>query len=209
LGCTFSRDGRQLILDFEDSTLRIYSVTDPQLIKGIHLVTGRQERFYYVGMTADGCQIVCVKYGFDQTNHHVRLWDVHGDFSTSEEVCVCQEGEQLSGIAVSPLDDSIAIMTRTGSIKLAHRRARDVAWTVEVVADGKCFDTTGKISFSATGQLLATVRVDGGVEIWDPRKGKCLRTIVCDQHSMLEFSPDGSLLAATASSDHRLCLYNI
>jgi WD40 repeat protein len=178
------------------------------LIKVIHLVGDRQE-VKYVGITADGCQIVCVEYGlFNQKNHHVRLWDLYGDGSTFEEVCVCQEGEHVSRIAISPLDDSIASMTGTGSIKLAHRRARDMAWTVEVLADGKCFDT-GKIYFSTSGQLLATVRVDGGVEIWDPIKGECLRTIVCDQLSKLAFSPDGSLVAATASSDYRLCLYNI
>jgi WD40 repeat protein len=116
----------------------------------------------------------------------------------------------VSKIAISPLDDSIAIiMTRTGVIKLAHRRARDMTWTVEVVADGKCFDPTGEMSFFTSGQLLATVRIDGGVEIWDPIKGECLRTIVGDQLSMLEFSPGGSLLAATTSSDGRLCLYDI
>jgi WD40 repeat protein len=56
------------------------------------------------------------------------------------------------------------------------------------VTDGKYFDTTGKMFFSTSGQLLATVRVDGGIEIWDPMKGKYLRTIVCDRLSMLEFS---------------------
>jgi WD40 repeat protein len=100
-------------------------------------------------------------------------------------------------------------MLSGGVIKLAHRRARDMTWTVEVVADGKCFDTMGEMSFSTSGQLLATVRADEGVEIWDPIKGECLRTIVCDQLSMLEFSPDGSLLAATTSSDSLICLYNV
>jgi WD40 repeat protein len=65
------------------------------------------------------------------------------------------------------------------------------------------------MSFSTSGQLLATVRADGGVEIWDAIKGKCLRTIVCDALSMLEFSPDGSLLASATSSDGRLCLHNV
>jgi WD40 repeat protein len=123
-----------------------------------------------------------------QMNHRVCLRDIHGDGSPVEDDCVCQKGELASKNAISPLDDSIAIMTRPGVIKLAHRPARDMAWTVEVVADGKCFDTTGKMSFSASGQLLATARVDGGIEIWDPMKGKHLRTIVCDCLSMLEFS---------------------
>jgi WD40 repeat protein len=82
-----------------------------------------------------------------------------------------------------------------------------MAWTVEVVADGKGFDM-GDLSFSTSGQLLATARVDGGVEIWNPIKGKCLRTIVCDQLSKLEFSPDGRLLAATFS-DGCLCMYTV
>jgi WD40 repeat protein len=115
----------------------------------------------------------------------------------------------VSAIATSPLDNSIAIMLSGGVIKLAHRCARDISWTVEVMADGKCFDTAGKMWFTTSGQLLATVRVDGGIQIWDPIKGKYLRTIVCDQLSILVISPDGSLLAATTFSDDRLCLYNI
>jgi WD40 repeat protein len=103
---------------------------------------------------------------------------------------------------------STSLLVNQGAvIKLAHRRAQDMARTVEVLADGKCFDICN-LSFSTSGQLLATIRVDGGVEIWDPIKRECLRTIVCGQLSKLKFSPDGRLLAAT-SSDGRLCLYTI
>jgi WD40 repeat protein len=207
LGCTFSRDGRQLILYSRESTLRIYSVSDAQLIKVIHLVGDRQEWFSFVGLAADARQVVCVEDGIFQTNRRVRLWDIHGDGSTFEDIYVCQEGDSVSKVAISPLDNLIAVMTRNGVIKLA-RRVRDMAWTVEVVADGKCFDI-GNLSFSTSGQLLATVRADGGVEIWDATKGKCLRTIVCDRLWKLAFSPDGNLLAAATSSDGRLCVYNI
>jgi WD40 repeat protein len=66
------------------------------------------------------------------------------------------------------------------------------------------------LSFSTSGQLLATVRVGGGVGIWDPINSKCLQTIVCDQLSMVEFSPHGSLLAVgTSYTGTRLRLYNI
>jgi WD40 repeat protein len=211
--CTFSRDGRQLILYCKDNTLRIYSVSNAQLIKVIQL-NGGDGIFSFVGITADGCQVVSV------TKHRlrspgiqsVRLWDIHGDVTKFEDVYVSVDpgrGESVSKIAISPLDNSIAIMTPHGVIKLVHRRARDISWTVEVVADGKCFDKTGKMSFSTSGQLLATVRVDGVVEIWDASKGKCLRMIVCDALSMLKFSPGGSILAAATSLDDRICLYNI
>jgi WD40 repeat protein len=214
VGCTFSRDGSRLILYCDDSNLRIYSVSDDsQLIEVIHLHLNqnrnrnREDAWMLdacIGITANGHQAITV--GYDQTNQRVRLWDVHGGGSTFEKVYVCKEDEYVSKIATSSLDDySIAIMTSTGVIKLAHRRARDITWTVEAVAEGKCFDT---MSFSTSGQLLATVSLDGGVEIWDAIKGKYLRTLVCDRLSMLQFSPDGSLLAAT-SSDGRLCLYNI
>jgi WD40 repeat protein len=204
---TFSRDGRYLILYCKGSTLRIYSVSEAQLIKVIHLVRDRQESFQFVGITANGRKVVCVET--NKTNHLVCLWDIHGGGSPVEDVCVCQKGESVSYIAISPLDDSIAIMLVGGVSKVAHRCARDMAWTVEVMADGLCFETTVGMSFSTNGQLLATVRAEGGIEIWDAIKGKCLRTIVCDQFWKLEFSPDGSILAATTSSDDRLCLYNI
>jgi hypothetical protein len=72
-----------------------------------------------------------------------------------------------------------------------------MSWTVEFVAGKKC------------DRLLATVRVNKGIEIWATLKGKYLRTIVCDQLSMLEISPNGFCLAATSSDNGRLCLYNI
>jgi WD40 repeat protein len=210
VNCSFSRDGRQLFLICRDSTLRIYSVADAQLIKVIPPIGDGERVFEIVRITADGrFQVVCVEYGHSQTNHRVRLCDIHGDGSTFEDVYVCQESESVSAIATSPLDNSIAIMLSGGVIKLAHRCARDISWTVEVMADGKCFDTEGNMWFTTSGQLLATVRVDGGIQIWDPIKGKYLRTIVCDQLSILVISPDGNLLAATTFSDDRLCLYNI
>jgi WD40 repeat protein len=209
--CKFSRDGQQLIVKCGASTLQIYSVSDAQLIKVIHLVSDRQDaRFGFVGITADGRQVVGIEYGMNyKWCRRVCLWDVHGDGSTVEEVYVFQQEECVARIAISPLDDSIAIMTRTGIVKLANRRVQHTTWTVEVVADGKCFDTTNDMSFSTSGQLLAPVPLEGGVEIWDPIKGKRLRTIVCDQLSTLAYSPDGSLLAATTSLDTRLCLYNL
>jgi WD40 repeat protein len=73
LGCTFSRDGRQLILCSRDSSLWIYSVPDAQLIKVIHLVGNRHANFDFIGITADGCQAACIdRHGMNQTNHHVR-----------------------------------------------------------------------------------------------------------------------------------------
>jgi WD40 repeat protein len=212
LGCTFSRDGRQLLLFCEDRSLRIYSVSNAQLIKVIHL-NGGDGMFACLGLTADGCQVVSVQNRFINSPgiQSVRLWDIRGDVTSFEDVYQSVypgRGESVSKIAISPLDNSIAIMAPQGVIKLVHRRDRDISWNAEVVADGKCFDVPN-MSFSTSGQLLATVRVEKGVEIWDASKGLCLRMIVCDQLSKLEFSPDGSLLAATTSSDGRLCLYNI
>jgi WD40 repeat protein len=212
ISCTFSRDGRHLMLHCADSTFRIYSVSDAQLIKVIHLNGNDGMYGDYLGITADGRQGVFVQNRFSSLGvtrvPRVRLCGIHEEGSTFEDVYVCHKGEHVSNIAISPLDDSIAIMTRAGIIKLAHRRARNITWTIEVLADGKCFDTPN-LSYSTNGQLLATVRADKGIEIWDPIKGKCIRTIVCDQHSKLEFSPDGTLLAATTSSNAQLCLYNI
>jgi WD40 repeat protein len=116
----FSRDGRQLILICENRTLRIYSVSDAQLIKVIHLVGDRQEWFSFVGLTADARQVVCVEDGIFQTNCRVRLWDIHEGGSTFEDIYVCQEGDSVSEVAISPLDNSIAVMTRNGVIKLVE-----------------------------------------------------------------------------------------
>ena len=116
----------------------------------------------------DGRQVVCLGFG---PSPAIRLWDINGDGSAFEHVYQAVEDE-VSKIAISPIENSIAIMTTKGVIKLA-RRVRDITWTIEVVADEKRFNKRN-LSFTASGQLLATVRVDVGVEIWDPIQGKCL-----------------------------------
>jgi WD40 repeat protein len=205
-GCTFSPDGRQLIIYSNRGPLRIFSISDGSLIKVIHLVN-QLRTFDFVGMTTDGRKVACIDG--DGGCKAVHLWDINGDGSAFEKILLPGDNDAISKIAFSPLDNSIAILTYKRRIKLARCGVRDIAWTLEDVADGKRFDA-GNLSFSASGQLLATVRVDEGVEIWDAIKGARLRTIACDYdgQSKLEFSPDGSLLAVT-SSGSRLSVYTI
>jgi WD40 repeat protein len=208
--CSFSRDGRQLIFRGSGSTMPVYSVSDtPQFIKVIHQ-SGPGGGFDAAEITADGRQVACIERGW---NWCVRLWDVHLDGSTSTDIYVCQVGESVDEISISPLDDSIAMMTPWGVIRLAHRHAPDMAWTTEVLADGRFFNKY-EMFFTTSGQLLATVCVDGGIEIWDPIKGKCLRKIVYGvlsefSRTELAYSPEGSLVAVTASSDGRVFLHTI
>jgi hypothetical protein len=53
-GCTFSRDGRQLVLICGRRSLRICPVSNAQLIKVIHLVGDRQESFVLLGLRPMG-----------------------------------------------------------------------------------------------------------------------------------------------------------
>jgi WD40 repeat protein len=205
-GCTFSPDGRQLIIYNTPNTMRIFSVSDASLIKVTRLIYD-MEMIDFIGMTTDGRKVACIDG--DGGCKAVHLWDINGDSSAFEEILLPGDDDAISKIAFSPLDNSIAILTTERRIKLVRCGVRDVTWTLEDVADGKRFDADN-LSFSASGQLLATVRVDEGVEIWDAIKGARLRTIVCDyeEQSMLEFSPDGNLLAVT-SSGNRLSIYTI
>jgi hypothetical protein len=100
-------------------------------------------------ITAERCQFVPltgVQRRFNSLRMILCVCLCDGDGSTFEDVYVCQQAEVVSKITISAEmvakitisshDDSIAIMLLGGVIKLAHRRARDMAWTVEVVADG-------------------------------------------------------------------------
>jgi WD40 repeat protein len=127
--CTFSRDGRQLVSCCKDNTLRIHSVSNAQLIKVIHL-NGGDGRFSFVGITANGCQVVSVKNRFNSPGlpglKSVRLRDIHGDVANFEDIHLSfnpRRGGLVSKIAFSPHDNSIAIMSPEGVIKLAHRPA--------------------------------------------------------------------------------------
>jgi WD40 repeat protein len=109
VGCTFSRDGRQLILYCGDSTLRIFSVSDAKLIIVLHLRIDEEELLGFVGTTADGRLVACVGHGFSPA---IRLYGINGrDGSDFEDVC---QGDAVFKIASSPAENSIAIMTRSG-----------------------------------------------------------------------------------------------
>jgi hypothetical protein len=151
-----------------------------------------------------------------------------------QDVHVCQVAESVAEISVSPFDDSIAMMTPSGVIRLAHRRSRHMTWTTELLADGKLFESSVSASsamfFSTKGQLLAVVDVDEdedeaedeAFEIWDPIKGKCLKTIFCGdiehtgqgvissgERSEVAFLHDGSLVAVTSPSHRGVPLHCI
>jgi predicted NACHT family NTPase len=59
------------------------------------------------------------------------------------------------------------------------------------------------VAFSPDGLLLATALLDGTIELWDAKTGKCVRTLEGHSHdaNSVVFSPDGRLIV-TASGDH-------
>ncbi len=119
-----------------------------------------------IGLTCRGCR-----------GHRVSAFGTSTEMSLSSRTSTCPSipGEENRSLkSLSPL------MT----IRLPSRPARGAIWTDRVVANGKCINTTGNLSFSTSGQLLATARLNRGVEIWDAIKGECLSPNDCRRSNL-------------------------
>jgi WD40 repeat protein len=67
-----------------------------------------------------------------------------------------------------------------------------------------------QVAFLPDGERLATASWDKKVKIWEVASGKLLRTISHSaQLTSVAFAPPDGMLLATATSDHRLHLYDL
>ena len=101
---------------------------------------------------------------------------------------------EVYGVAFSTDGRVLASAAEDGLIKLWDPATGQELRTI--AAHGNCGND---LSFSPDGRLLASASCDHTVKIWDTATWREVSSFACGPHSVMtcvEFSPDGSLLAA-------------
>ena len=123
---------------------------------------------------------------------------------SAESVRLMGTADAVYGVAISPIDGSIASCGEDGVVRIWTREGK----LIHEVAGHE--SAVWSVAFHPGGDLLASCSSDGTIRIWNPETGEPLRTL--NGHDGLvrsvRFSPDGQKLL-TASYDGTARLWDI
>ena len=203
---SFRPDGEILLASgSHDKTVRLWSVSDKKLFS---ILEGHTETVTSVSFSPDGDLLAS---GSDDKT--VLLWRVSdgellntlkGHTHFVNDVSFSPDGEVLASGSCSKGDRFYDCMA--GEIRL---------WRV---SDGQPLnalqghtDSVTSVSFSPSGQLLASGSYDNTVRLWHVSDGKLLKTL--EGHtigvSSVSFSPDGRWVASSSWNDGTIRLWGV
>jgi WD40 repeat protein len=185
----YSPDGRLMLTDDQaDHSLRLRNSADGGRIRplGKHGREILDARFSHDGRHA-------ISWGRDNA---VRVWDiVTGEPGAAIEF----GGRRLRWVAVSPVDDRIAISTgRSGDGRVEIWDGQSGSRLAELTTDGRA--VTG-LAFSPDGKLLATSEPHGAIQLWElsPLRRVLAISGPVAGYPRLTFDPSGKRIAAEAA----------
>lgn len=194
LTVAFSPDGRLIATGDGNNQVRLWRVTDDQLLL---TCGGHSDWVRSVIFTPDSRTLI--SGSDDQT---IRFWDV------STETCyktLSGPVSRVASLAVSPDGCTLASSGEDGSIHLWH------------IATGQYWkalkghtEPTWSVVFSPDGRMLASGSEDQTVRLWNFSTGQCLKILTGHRNwvQSVAFSPDGRTLAS-GSHDQTAKLWDI
>jgi WD40 repeat protein len=138
------------------------------------------------------------------TESAIHLWDV----ATGEPRLVTPgHSERISSVAYAPDGRTIATAAWDGTVRLWNARTGAEVRRFQAVAGNEPRPNPldpallGYVTFSRDGKLLAAVRGDEAVLVWDTATGKEVHLF---RGRTVAFSPDGKLIACGGMTDSNL-----
>jgi uncharacterized protein with WD repeat len=134
----------------------------------------------------------------------IKLWDV----SSGQPVLTFaeQEEKRTKGMVFSPDGALLAVGVMDGTVRLYDTESGEL---VNVFRYGGETDIHG-LAFSPDGVYLASAGRVSAVILWDVAGGEVVRTFsVRDTVLDVDFSPDGTLLAAAAGAEKAVLLWDV
>ena len=200
LSLAFSPDGRRLISgsDFDDKTVRIWNVEDPQHMMQLHLLTEHRDGIFSVALSVDGRHAVSTSR--DTT---IRLWDIDREKSKVINGTGRNRSEQVDAVSFSPDGRYLASGSRAGRVVLWDANTgdliRELGWGAGVVT---------KLCFSPDGERLFSASENGSCSIFHLSS----RATIPFKHETsvgaTAFSPDGKIVVTAGGGTTGIFLRN-
>ena len=196
VGLAFSPDGAELASASWDGTAKVWDVSTGRVVVTF---VGHETPVLLVGIafSPDGKSVFTA--GDDD---YVRMWDA----ATGQELrAFSGNGKDIYGLALSSMDDLLAMGDQDGVITLWDINTGDIVRTFGSHA-GLIF----RLEFSRDGTRLASASFDRLAKIWDVTTGEEVARLFGNTGSVfgVSFSPDGDHLA-TAGADGTIRTYTL
>ena len=178
----FSPDGKLLMSGSEDSTIKIWDVSQGQNIETHEPITIRMPfPVHTVAFHPDG-QLLATSGG------HVKILDI----TSQTEIAMLQHDDWVWTLAFSIDGSYLATDDGTGTtVKVWDIQEKQITKTLE----GHTSDINF-VKFSPDDQTLASSSRGGKIKLWDVSNWELLGTLHTDGTVAIDFSPDGKTLAS-------------
>ncbi|MFI7702138.1 AAA family ATPase [Nonomuraea sp. NPDC049480] len=199
----FSRDGRTLITEGSDVTVRLWdTATRRQLGSPAYVDEGDWND---VELSPDGRLLAVV----ERKSRELGVWDVASRREIGPRISVPGATNPWEVVTFSPDGAILAAGGRDRSVRffdVAGRR--QIGAPLPNAVDGNSFD---KLEFSPDGKTLATTADDGSVRLWDVASRRQIGAALTGHTSLITaivFSPDRKTLA-TGSTDSTVRVWDL
>ncbi|SMC94737.1 FOG: WD40 repeat [Lentzea albidocapillata] len=194
LAVALSPDGQTMATGSDDSTARLWNVTDPRKPLEIATLSGHTEPIYTVAFSPDGGTLATA--GFDRG---VQLWNITDLRNPVQIAVLTGHTENVHAVEFSPDGRTLASAGWDRAVRLwdvTNPRQHTEAAVIDGFA-GVLYD----VRFSPDGRTLAVAGDKSAIrlfDVMDPRRPVTLSTIEGHDGAVYEaaFSPDGHVLAS-------------
>jgi WD40 repeat protein len=190
----YSPNGQQLASTSWDNTIKIWDVSNGQLLKSM---TGHRDKVFKIAYSPNGQQLASASY--DNT---IKIWDV-----SKGQLLKTLIGHSSGVISViySPNGQQLASASADNTIKIWDVSSGQLLKSLTGHSN-----SVSSVIYSPDGQQLASASYDNTIKIWDVNSGKLLKSLTGHSSivNSIVYSPNGQQLLS-ASDDSTIKIWNV
>ncbi|MGH3829924.1 MAG: TIR domain-containing protein [Pseudonocardiaceae bacterium] len=202
----FSPNGHTLATASQDTTVRLWDISDPHRPNRLGTLTGHTNYVSSVAFSPDGHTLATAS-----DDHTARLWDVHDPHNPRPLSTLTGHTGSIRTLAFSPGGHTLATAGEDKTVRLWDVGTPDRPTLLYTITGHT--NTVRSVAFSPDGHTLATASDDHTARLWDvhdPHNPEPLATLAGHNKEVkgIAFSPDGHTVA-TASNDTTARLWDV